>query len=1058
MINKLLLLTMLLPINMISQPAIVNTFNSTSENIKSPQVHLLKQFADHPVDLSRGLVDVSVPVYDIKFADKIIPIKLLFHSSGLKANIAENGILGLKWALNVGGFISREVRGYPDDLVGHKQGIDGFYGANWMTLYGATSRGRLSESNPVYGYLGFGGYLGPGFEGIEGKYEDTEYDIFTFSLPTGESGKFILKDINGNKSASFMPHKPFKLNNPTIDSYHSDLYGFVDTFSKFQLVDDQGYIYQFGKNDSGTSYHEQSIDRNYVNNWLLTSIISPNKRDTLKFEYNYRQVYTNSPKTPLIINDYLDDYLFYYPSNFCQEGIFGYSSLFNALEPILDDPGGYFQQKYNEPPYLSQESFIISKITYNDISVNFTYKEVIDDINDLLLDKIEILKANATIKKVVFDVVSPSGASPFTYEKPSYLNSINVLGSTNSIVEKYNFEYYNLDQLPDVDKLAHSADYWGYYNSEVANVILHDTIDIYYMPPHCTSGFQQVLKKEIGSGNDRYSNSNDMKIGMLKSIIYPTGGKTTFDYEANKYYDVYKQIFRDCGGLRIKSIISEDVNNKDILKKREFTYGKNEDGIGKIPEYIMPSYYPFRNFFEDIRTSYYIDDDVSIESIPGIGSYWTRYMTGFFPSNYYTFLNNLVYYEKVTEYIGDNNKNIGKIENFYSINIPLRRFYEFDSRYTRYMKSKYSIDPSNFWQGNHLSKKIEYKRANSFYSKVKQTDYLYSSYIVDEIYDLSIFKHKMFVGYGISNGQYNVKTATIELERIKDNPSEYFGYKTQKYTIGVENLTGIKEKIYFDNDSIVKTTTNIYDVNRPTFLKERRTVNSKGKNISEKYLYPFDINTGVYNDMTIANVISPVVEKVSLNDTNVTGSTLLTYKKSDTNFVPDQNFISELLNPIPYSGFSAFNGTTKDSHYSSYPEITYDSFDVDGNPTQVTSKGDIKICFIWGYDKKYLVAKIENMIYTNIPPSLITAIETASLPTGSESNLLTALQNLRNHNNLSGAIVTTYTYKPLIGMTSMTDSKGDVTYYQYDSYGRLEQIKDKENNILSKNEYHYKNQ
>jgi YD repeat-containing protein len=57
---------------------------------------------------------------------------------------------------------------------------------------------------------------------------------------------------------------------------------------------------------------------------------------------------------------------------------------------------------------------------------------------------------------------------------------------------------------------------------------------------------------------------------------------------------------------------------------------------------------------------------------------------------------------------------------------------------------------------------------------------------------------------------------------------------------------------------------------------------------------------------------------------------------------------------------------------------------------------------------------------------------------------------------LTNSLVTTYTYKPLIGMTSQTDPNGVTTYYEYDSFGRLKFIKDDKGNMLKKYEYHYK--
>ncbi|MNZ97578.1 hypothetical protein D3C78_1168210 [compost metagenome] len=58
----------------------------------------------------------------------------------------------------------------------------------------------------------------------------------------------------------------------------------------------------------------------------------------------------------------------------------------------------------------------------------------------------------------------------------------------------------------------------------------------------------------------------------------------------------------------------------------------------------------------------------------------------------------------------------------------------------------------------------------------------------------------------------------------------------------------------------------------------------------------------------------------------------------------------------------------------------------------------------------------------------------------------------------SDAQITTYTYEPLVGMTSSTDAKGQTTYYVYDGFQRLKWIKDQEGNILKTTDYHYQNQ
>jgi hypothetical protein len=56
------------------------------------------------------------------------------------------------------------------------------------------------------------------------------------------------------------------------------------------------------------------------------------------------------------------------------------------------------------------------------------------------------------------------------------------------------------------------------------------------------------------------------------------------------------------------------------------------------------------------------------------------------------------------------------------------------------------------------------------------------------------------------------------------------------------------------------------------------------------------------------------------------------------------------------------------------------------------------------------------------------------------------------------ALMTTYTYSPLIGITCITDSKNQPSYYEYDSFQRLVNIKDQYGNIVKHTDYHYQGQ
>ncbi|HEY8897221.1 MAG TPA: hypothetical protein VIM79_20500, partial [Niastella sp.] len=55
-----------------------------------------------------------------------------------------------------------------------------------------------------------------------------------------------------------------------------------------------------------------------------------------------------------------------------------------------------------------------------------------------------------------------------------------------------------------------------------------------------------------------------------------------------------------------------------------------------------------------------------------------------------------------------------------------------------------------------------------------------------------------------------------------------------------------------------------------------------------------------------------------------------------------------------------------------------------------------------------------------------------------------------------GALMTTFTYEPKVGVTSQCDADNRVSYYEYDDLNRLLRIRDLDNNILKQFDYQYK--
>jgi hypothetical protein len=58
----------------------------------------------------------------------------------------------------------------------------------------------------------------------------------------------------------------------------------------------------------------------------------------------------------------------------------------------------------------------------------------------------------------------------------------------------------------------------------------------------------------------------------------------------------------------------------------------------------------------------------------------------------------------------------------------------------------------------------------------------------------------------------------------------------------------------------------------------------------------------------------------------------------------------------------------------------------------------------------------------------------------------------------SDAMMTTYTYEPLVGISSQTDANNKTTYYFYDAFNRLSLVKDRNGNVLKRICYNYQGQ
>jgi YD repeat-containing protein len=142
-------------------------------------------------------------------------------------------------------------------------------------------------------------------------------------------------------------------------------------------------------------------------------------------------------------------------------------------------------------------------------------------------------------------------------------------------------------------------------------------------------------------------------------------------------------------------------------------------------------------------------------------------------------------------------------------------------------------------------------------------------------------------------------------------------------------------------------------------------------------------------------------------------------------------------------------------HYTSQTDsvvTNLSAYDTYGNLTEEYKNYDNREVYLWGYNGQYPVAKVVGNTYATVSEYVTyTALQNPS----SDAALRAQINNIRVA--LPGLQVTTYTYSPGLGLTSQTDPAGMISYYEYDSFGRLLRIRDQNNNILQKFNYNYYN-
>jgi hypothetical protein len=468
----------------------------------TPNAASLGLYGDIPVSLFTGTPTISIPLYDIKVKDFVLPVSLSYHSAGIRPD-QRAGWTGLGWTLNVGGVITRNCNDMPDESnnPNYYQGRNSGYYYNYNVLNTSSWNQRnylrsVAQSNK--------------------SLLDTAPDEFSFYF-AGYSGRFYL---NHNKMWEVQCDSPIKVEfNGTFlpipfskEGTRAQSYGYSPCFSGFTITTEDGTKYIFGGDinsiDFSIGFFSQAIDDWIATGWYLTKIILPTQHEiTLTYE---RKEFNNQMYIAVYHN--LGSFTeasggFFNPQPECS--FWNYSSINYHYTGQLLSPV-YLTGITTDHVFVSFNKSINNELKYSQSTYDYSYEEWYYDYGNpypflpLLespdsrypncLNKLKWYKLDSitiqnkgrteTMKTVTFNYNN----SP---TKRLVLNRV-----TESGKNPYVFSYHTIDSLPDY--LSNKTDHWGFYNHTYAYL---DYANYY---------------------NYRNPNEHYTKYGVLEKIVYLT--------------------------------------------------------------------------------------------------------------------------------------------------------------------------------------------------------------------------------------------------------------------------------------------------------------------------------------------------------------------------------------------------------------------------------------------------------------------------------------------------------------------------------------------------------
>lgn len=689
----------------------------------------------------------------------------------------------------------------------------------------------------------------------------------------------------------------------------------------------------------------------------------------------------------------------------------GYAVVLDHYYEQLEDPGstGPGYTAYTAPinyDYPTVSLFLPTQITLPDRSrVSFDYYQYLQRpfLSEL-------------------SVTNPDGKEvkrcTFTYQNYKRLDEVYVSGEG-----RYTFEYYGGEEMD-----TRSQDFWGYYNGK-NNATLVPSFEIWI------NSFSSRIYTYKGA--DRSIDATAMQNNMLKKVTYPTRGYMEVEYEPHRFaprtaYDLLidgkkNGQISEGGGLRVKRTVSSPGNGAPEVI-RTYKYGPNENGEGNT--FVTPE---LRWFMDE---QYFYHSGSSVPYLHDL-AYRQLLVTGVPSYSYLPTFNPFVWYDTVTEYEGDHKtvRHFETITNGTDVMTQGPESLDGNGNYAPLYVSYYG----NLAQkGSMLLSELLYRKEGNSYKPAEKREYKYQSHGLPEV--KATLSRRLYGNIDSGDGNFS----------ISDYKAVTGGFYVGNYRISLHEYQLFKEIVttYCGADSIVTehTMDRASRDGRKALLKEETWTDSRGDTYSECYYYPDEEET---ESLMTASQRTAVPQLKAQNRLSVP---LVQIRKKNgvelsRKTVQYKDYGNGLL--LPEKEFYRQDGTTEEAR------MEYRRYDAYGHLQEAVKDNLEKTVWLWGYDSRYPVARIEGASYAETE-SWLGASTIEGLASGTTASVPGTLDRIRGLLENRPVLITTYTYIPLVGIESVTAPNGEKTSYRYDAEGRLTEVRNQDGKITEQYEYHTK--